>query len=112
MSPCGCKAWLQFETLFVEGARPHQPVIRSRKLVRPKIELVCTGIVRRVRGWRSCADQGKRKSLDDAAGDVVLQMKEITERGLHGVRCQQRAAWSFDELHGGPQLIACAQQCS
>ena len=56
------------------------------------------------------AAQRQRQRGDDAAGDVVLQRRQITERRVDGMRGDQRAARRLDQLRGCPHLVSGPKQ--
>ena len=56
------------------------------------------------------AHEGQRQRRADATGDVVLQVEEIAERGLHRVRRQQRAIRRPHQLRRRADLVSRPQQ--
>ncbi len=104
---------IQVQGALIQIARADQPVVGPCQLVRTQVEFVRARVRPGIRGrrrWR--AGQRKRQGVHHPPGDVVLNLEEIPERGLNGVRGQQCAARRLDELRRGTQLIAGADQRS
>ena len=107
----GAKLGSRSIALLIELARRVQPVVGASELVPAQIQLVGTGIVRRVARRQRCpAGQRERQRVSDATGDVVLQSEEIAERRLDGVGRQHRAARRVHQLRRDAQLGARPQQ--
>src|SRR5918993_5569505 len=80
-------AWIVLQRLLVEiaGNRP-APGIR-RQLVRAQVVLVRSGGCRRVVRQQAlfATREWQRERLDDAAGEIVLELKGIVQRHLRRV---------------------------
>ena len=62
------------------------------------------------RGGVHAAAERQRERLDHSLRDLVLQLEQVAERHLYGVRRDERSARGLDELRRGPQLVAGAHQ--
>ena len=50
--------------------------------------------------------QRQRQRFHDALREIVLEPKEVTDGNLRGVRPDDAASRSFDELHADAELLA------
>ena len=102
---------VQLQAALVQVPRLREMVVAPRELVGAEEELVRARVARLVgRGRRRLAPERQRERLHHAPGHVVLEMEEVTQRRLHGVRREEGAPRRLHELRRDPELIAGPEQ--
>jgi len=111
LCPGRSEARIQLQAASIEIAGLRELIVTAGQLVRPEVELIGACVVRRIgRGRGAATGQRQSEGLHHPPGDVVLQSEQIAQRRQDRMRREQRPTRGLDELRGGSQLVAGAEE--